>query len=298
MALLDNLFSQIETLHLSYLNKQSQNQSLLWELYELEIPESVFNSNAIENSTLSLEDTEDIVLHSQINKNLELREVVEAQNLSEISKQLWSLPYDLKTSSLLSMHGELFRSINPKIAGRLRKKGERVRIANHIAPPAEELPLLLNELFINYESTSKKYFLEKISRFHLDFELIHPFCDGNGRIGRVLINWQLQALKLPPIIIRNKEKKKYYQAFKEFKLRKKTKILDEMLAKNLLESLHKRMAYLDNKNIITLAQWVKQKKLSPQATNNAAKRQSIPAFRERGTWKIGIPVASTKKVGK
>jgi hypothetical protein len=106
-------------------------------------------------------------------------------------------------------------------------------------------------------------------------------------MGRVIINWQLKTLKFPPIIIRNSEKKKYYAAFKEFKIKKKASIFEKMILLGLLESFHKRLAYLKKQNIITLAEWVRTKKASPSGTYNAAKRQSIPAFRQNEIWMIG-----------
>ena len=59
------------------------------------------------------------------------------------------------------------------------------------------------------------------ARFHLDFEVSHPFCDGNGRVGRVIINAQLLKHGLPPLIIRNSEKQIYYRAFREYADRKR-----------------------------------------------------------------------------
>ena len=60
-----------------------------------------------------------------------------------------------------------------------------------------------------------------------------------------------------------------------------------ILALVLLESLHKRIAYLRGENIIALSDYIKKHKLSAPAVTNAAKRQTIPAFREREVWKIG-----------
>ena len=121
----------------------------------------------------------------------------------------------------------------------------------------------------------------------MDFETIHPFNDGNGRIGRVLICFQLQCLGFPMIIIRDREKKDYYKSFNDYRDAKNTKIMEKVISLALIESLHKRITYLKGEKIITLSDYIKRNKKSAPALTNAARRQNIPAFREKGIWKIG-----------
>ena len=89
----------------------------------------------------------------------------------------------------------------------------------------------MDDALVEYSSNLDAYFLEKIAQFHLDFEHIHPFCDGNGRLGRVLMNFQLLKLGLPRIIIRNSEKQHYYRAFQEYERGGSTRAMEGIVAR-------------------------------------------------------------------
>lgn len=264
--------------------------SLLKLLDEAELPELVYNSNAIENSTLTLKETECILLEQEVMRQISVRELFEAKNLARITEYLYSRPeIALNDETILLFHKMLIGGINDSIAGRFRNENEYVRVGTHIAPAPEHVGLLLDNLLVKYESDHEQYFLERITYYHLEFEHIHPFVDGNGRIGRVLINLQLAKLGFPPVTIRNKGKRDYYYpAFRGFQENGKTTILDRQLALALMESLHKRLAYLKGQEIVKLSEYAKSKNESINSLINAARRQTISAFREKGIWKIGI----------
>jgi Fic family protein len=265
-------------------------KTLLKLVNETELFEAVYNSNAIENSTLSLAETELILLEQQLMRQVTVRELFEAKNLARVIEYLDNRQnLNLDKATILLLHKMLIGGINDKIAGRFRHTDEYVRIGAYIAPAPEHIAYLLDELIANYESAHEKYFLERVAHFHLEFERIHPFFDGNGRVGRLLINLQLSKLGFPPIIIRNKGKiDNYYPAFRDFQENKKTNILDKQLSLALMESLNKRLAYLRSQKIVKLSDYSKSQDKTLNALINLARRQTIPAFREKGIWKIGV----------
>ncbi len=268
-------------------------QSIVDMIDEIELADGVYNSNAIENSTLTLSDTERILLDMEVSKNYTLREVYEAKNLARVYEYVKSKKENIKINkdTVLFLHHMLLSGIRDDIAGRYRCGDEYVRVSKHIAPAPEHVERMMEVLMHDYDMDHESNILVKISHFHLQFETIHPFVDGNGRIGRTLINVQLMLLGYPNIIIRDKEKHLYYQTFTPFRDSKYTIKMQNIIYLGLTESLHKRIAYLKGKEIITLSEYVKRqthKAVSLSSMINMARRQTIPAFRIKGVWSIGI----------
>lgn len=257
----------------------AQDSNLVRLLREAEVIEEVFHSNAIENSTLSMRDTEKILLEMEIEGSFNVREIYEAKNLYRVYNYIEDHLPDVSLDNILLIHQFLLSNINDSIAGRLRGVNENVRVGKYVAPQGAHVYELIDELLARKVET-----IRDVARFHLDFERIHPFNDGNGRIGRVLINWQLKKLSLPPAIIRSETKfKDYYPHFAApnydgFELQ---------LNLRLLESLHKRNAYLQGKSIISLSEYARKKRLVLSNELDKAARMTIPAFREHGRWCIG-----------
>lgn len=296
MATTAPIQDRIKTLKEEYDRLKIGKSSLLKIIEDAEIPESVYNSNAIENSTLTLKETEKILLEMEVSRDVSVREIFEAKNLARIMEYIRSKSQEeLSKELILLLHQMLIGNINESIAGRFRQRGEYVRVGTHIAPAPEHIERLIEQILIEYGSDYQNYFVDKIAKFHLDFETIHPFNDGNGRIGRIIINYQLLHLGFPILIIRDKEKKQYYNAFVEYRGKKVTKTMERLIALSLMESLHKRVAYLKGEEIVNLTDYARDNENDVHTMINAARRQTIPAFREKGVWKIGKMVVLSKR---
>ena len=261
------------------------------EIMRGEVPEMVYNSNAIENSTLTLEDTEDIILRDTIKKDASVREVYEAKNLARVTELLiQDAGEEISVPIILAYHKVLLSGINENFAGRFRYGREWVRVGAHIGANPELVNQLMYSLVDSYHK-DERYFLEKIAYFHAEFENIHPFADGNGRIGRVLVNQQLLSYGLPPIIIRNKDKhEKYYGALEKYEYEDDYSGILELFELLLMEALNKYIAILSGNKIVKLAEWAKANEMTANAANNRARRQTIPAFRVRDKWMMGESV--------
>ncbi len=290
MAKTPAVFGKINTLRERYYKASIGKEAVIKLVLDAEIPEQVYNSNAIENSTLSLEETEKILLQIDLDRFISQREIFEAKNLARVVSYIEkrAKEQELTLDVMLSLHKMLISNIRDDIAGRFRSGDERVRVGSHIAPHAREIVERLETMLAEYNASSHESIIKRIAQLHLVFEYAHPFIDGNGRIGRVLNNYLLIREGFVPINIKFIDRAKYYDAFKEFDEKGKTEIMEEIVAKALTNSYHKRLAYLEGKKIMTLVEYSKSQKISHSNLINKATRQTIEAFLEKGVWKIGV----------
>ena len=288
MAKTSVAFNKINLLRERYYKASIGKGALIKLISEAEIADQVYNSNAIENSTLSLEETEKILLQIDLDRYISEREIFEAKNLARVVSYIdkRAKEQELDSDTILSLHKMLLSNIRDDVAGRFRKDDEYVRVGSYIAPAPKEINGSLEKMLSEYHAASHESIIKRIAHLHLAFEYLHPFNDGNGRIGRVINNYLLIREGFVPINIKFIDRKKYYDAFKEFDERDATGIMEDIVAKALTNSYHKRLAYLEGKKIVTLVDYAKSNKISHSNLINKAARQTIEAFLEKGVWKI------------
>lgn len=290
MARIPQTFSVVQSLRDRYYRALPGKESLVRVISEAEIPEHVYNSNAIENSTLTLEETEKILLQIDLDRYVSEREIFEAKNLARVVGYIDTKAKEAEISLdlMLLLHKMLIANIREDVAGRFRKDNEWVRVGAHIGADPKNIQKLLTDVLTEYQARADEHIVRRIARLHLAFESIHPFVDGNGRIGRALNNYALVREGYVPINIAFANRARYYDAFKEYETSGATAIMEELIGRALTASYHKRLAYLEGKRIITLTAYAKEAKLSHSNLINKAHRQTIPAFIEKGEWKIGV----------
>jgi len=169
-----------------------------------------YNTNAIEGSTITLHETEDIIKR-KISPNKPLRDVQETITHSKTFFKAINEKYELSTTMLLKWHKEIFSDTKPDIAGRFRDY--LVRVGGYRAPDWQDVNKLMKEFFEWYNKNKRvMHPVELAARAHYKFEKNHPFGDGNGRVGRLIIAYLLRKSKFPLLIIEYKKRKSYYHA--------------------------------------------------------------------------------------
>ena len=171
-----------------------------------------YHTNRIEGSTLTEAETSAILFQDVALPNKSLIEHLEVKNhqtaLQYILNHMYTGSGQIDEASILSLHRMLMNSIRPD-AGSYRSHG--VRIVGADVPTANyvKVPFLMNSL-IDAINTPMEDVVSHIAGIHSRFEQIHPFSDGNGRIGRLIVHAMALRKNLPPAVIRQEKKRLYY----------------------------------------------------------------------------------------
>jgi len=204
------------------------------DIYEQFILSLTYNTNRIEGSTLTEDETAAVIFRNETIANKNLIEHIEAKNHQTAIKFLF--PYlkkaKINENLILKLHSLLMNGIIDN-AGRYRQHG--VRIVGSNVPTAHYLKV--QELMITLvKDINKKQtdIIEHATVIHSRFEQIHPFSDGNGRIGRLILVAMLLLNDLPPAVIKVKEKRLYLSYLRKSQLNNDFASLDDFICDAIL----------------------------------------------------------------
>lgn len=220
----------------------------LERLNEEFLTEYTYDSNAIEGNTLTLRET-DMVLRGLTIAQKSLREHLEVIGHKEAYDYVRQLVHDhvpMSQKVIKDIH-YLVLADKKEDRGIYRKVPVRIMGAAH-EPVEPYLIVPKMETLVEAYGSSEEDIVTKLARFHIEFESIHPFIDGNGRTGRLLVNLELMKAGYPPINIKFNDRLKYYEAFDEYHVKHNLSAMADLFARYLNTSLDSYLSILDGKD--------------------------------------------------
>jgi fic family protein len=242
----ESLLSQIDRKKKELDGKRPLTEGELARLNEEFTVEYTYNSNAIEGNTLTLRET-DLVLRGLTIDQKPLKDHMEAVGHKEAFDFVTEL-----VKEKCEINERVIKQIHYLVLA--DKKDDRgvyrrlpVRIMGAAHEPVQPYLIVpkMEELLRNYLA-SEEHIVTKLARFHIEFEGIHPFIDGNGRTGRLLVNLELMKAGYPPIDIKFTDRIAYYNAFDEYHVKHNLKAMESLFAKYINERLDIYLKMLQN----------------------------------------------------
>lgn len=200
-----------------------------------------YHSNALENNTINLPETVSIILHNTVPNKVSLRELYEIDNHRYAMEYLFSsdkLEEDFTIDTLFDTHAILMNRLHHE-RGMFKTEENYIKGADFNPALPKETPMLMKQWIDNVHYRLKiakttKDIINLVCETHIEFERIHPFADGNGRTGRLIMNYLLMKNDVAPLIIEREEKERYvyflanqdvesFSDFAESKLKKEQK---------------------------------------------------------------------------
>ena len=226
----ENILLQIERKKEELDGRRPLTAGEVARLNEEFIVEFNYNSNAIEGNTLTLRET-DLVLRGLTIDKKPLKDHMEAvghKEAFEFVSELVKNNVPISESVIKQIH-YLVLADKKEDRGVYRRVPVRIMGAQHTPVQPYLIAPKMEELLRNFiEST--EHIVTKLARFHIEFEGIHPFIDGNGRTGRLLVNLELMKAGYPPIDIKFTDRIAYYNAFDEYHVKHNLSAMENLFA--------------------------------------------------------------------
>ncbi|WP_427898175.1 Fic family protein [Gardnerella pickettii] len=240
-SLIPIIKTKLETLK----TRRPLTEGELERLNEEFLIEYTYNSNAIEGNTLTLRET-DMVLRGLTVDQKSLKEHLEVighKEAFDYVKQLVSENKQINEKVIKDIH-YLVLANKREDRGVYRRVPVRIMGATHEPPQPYLIASKMEELLKKYKNSDEDI-VTKLARFHIEFESIHPFIDGNGRTGRLLVNLELMKAGYPPIDIKFTDRLKYYEAFDEYHAKHNVSAMANLFARYLNQRLDLYLSILE-----------------------------------------------------
>ena len=209
------------------------------------VVEYTYNSNAIEGNTLTLRET-DMVLRGLTIAQKPLKDHIEAVGHKDAFYFVRNLVKDQVplTESVIKQIHYLVLADKKDDRGVYRRIPVRIMGAKHEPVQPYLIQLQMEQLLETYKN-STEHIIPRLARFHIEFEGIHPFIDGNGRTGRLLVNLELMKAGYPPIDIKFTDRIAYYNAFDEYHVKHNLGTMEKLFAGYVNERLENYLKILE-----------------------------------------------------
>lgn len=206
-------FGLINDIQSSWEKKQRDlNSNELQDIEFVFISSFSYSSNAIEGNTMDLEEIQNLFLYNITPKDKTLEEVYMNLNTRNVRNYLNEVDPNLNKTTIIQVHDMLVKNIDVRLG--FKKTPNRVFKSRFETTDPSNVELEVGILLRELKRNESLHPLVLSIIFHHKFEKIHPFSDGNGRTGRILMNFILEKNGLPPVVISKKRRKRYFEVLK------------------------------------------------------------------------------------